>query len=451
MIFSENLLISGSAEEGGGLFSYVQGQLERVDWMTTMGLAMAGRHLVRVLKSPDPLESVTEVLAYDERGVARYDRFDQVGDPHDIAWTGDEYLIVCSIQNRVLGVSPSGKVRVVFEAPGELDSWHINCLCKRDDEWYLSVFGKFAVHHGWSKPENGTSGFLMRLRDGVEIISGLSQPHSPRFVDGKWIICNSATHELLQYGDAGILEKRLQLEGYTRGVAALGNTLVVGESGGRYAANRQYASLCFIDRLSWEIVGRVNVPTKEIYDIIAVPKSIVEGAKTGFRTSAYRMSEHDQFYLFQKAGVEPDRIWAVGDRLSSNGFNVSIKARNVAKTLHVGDVIDLPVHIKNNGDAILVTAPPHPVYVCYRWVNPQDQSFVGAGSWIHTPLRAAIPPGRGTEIQARISAPDSPGSYLLRISLLQEDVAWFDDVNADAASNHRIRVMPAINAIGRPA
>ena len=435
------VLISASSSEGGGLYSLIQGRIERIDRLTTMGMCVADGRLARLLKSPDPTESMTELLLYDGRGAERYYRLDGFGDPHDIAWTGSHFLIVSSIQNRVSWVRPDGSVDNVWQAPGETDSWHINCLCEHAGCWYLSVFGKFATHRGWSEDGAGSSGFVLRLDDNMEIISGLSQPHTPRAIDGKWVVCNSATHELLQIdpGSADI-ERRLKLEGYTRGIAVFDDILLVGESAGRYANDRQNATICVLDRASWQTLDRVEVETKEIYELLPVSDTLLNGVTTGFRTSRFRPNEQDQYYLFQQAGVEPARLWATGDPLPASACSISIEAI-FPGTVDIDATVEVPVQLKNLGSAILVTAPPNPVYVCYRWMDTRDGRAVGEGQWLHTPLPRSIPPGDAVDITALVAAPDEPGDYVLRVTLLQEGIAWFDDIRATNASVHAVRVL----------
>lgn len=434
------LLISASSPRGGGLFSFEDGCISRIDRLTTMGLWASDGRLARLLKSPDAADSMTEVIIYDERGARHYHRLDGLGDPHDIAWTGNAYAVVSSIQNRISWITAGGEIVRTWEAPGEADSWHINCLFQREGELYVSVFGRFATHRGWAEEKHGNSGFLYRLSDACEVVGGLSQPHTPRFVDGKWIVCNSAKHELLQVDEAtGTVERRLKLNGYTRGIAILDDVFVVGESAGRYAPERTNAAICFIDRRTWEVIDRQPVDGEEVYDIVPVDETLIAGAKAGFRTSRFRTTEQDQYYLFQQAGVEPARLWAVGERLPAGGFSAQIEA-DVPESVNADAVLEIPVTIANRGNSIFVTAPPYPVHVCYRWRRSEDGTLVSENEWLHTPLAKALPPGATLTMRATIATPEEPGEYVLHVTLLQQDVAWFDDLNPTSASLHRVRV-----------
>ena len=42
-----------------------------------------------------------------------------------------------------------------------------------------------------------------------------------------------------------------------------------------------------------------------------------------------------------------------------------------------------------------------------------------------TTLPGTVAPGEAVSLAATVVAPDEPGSYVLRVSLVQEGVAWF--------------------------
>jgi hypothetical protein len=71
---------------------------------------------------------------------------------------------------------------------------------------------------------------------------------------------------------------------------------------------------------------------------------------------------------------------------------------------------------------------PNPVQLCYRWFDMDGQP-VGAGSWLHTTLPCALPPKKTIKVDVRVAAPRVPNRYQLAITLLQSEVAWFDDID----------------------
>ncbi|MDB5069330.1 MAG: hypothetical protein JWM87_441 [Candidatus Eremiobacteraeota bacterium] len=109
-------------------------------------------------------------------------------------------------------------------------------------------------------------------------------------------------------------------------------------------------------------------------------------------------------------------------------------ALDVPRELRLGETIAVPCAVTNRGAATYASAPPNPVELCYRWYDGHGTA-VGAGTWVHTPLPLPLASGETMQTALRVAAPPQPGRYTLAITLLQESVAWFDDV--DPASGVR--------------
>ena len=109
---------------------------------------------------------------------------------------------------------------------GGVDLRHINDVAIHDRALWVSMFSYAGV---W-RDRNWQDGTVMRLPldgDGPARIvhSGLRQPHSLLFADGKLLTCNSLECEVLEDG-----EPLVDFGGYTRGLAATQGVLVVGQS-----------------------------------------------------------------------------------------------------------------------------------------------------------------------------------------------------------------------------
>jgi len=80
--------------------------------------------------------------------------------------------------------------------------------------------------------------------------------------------------------------------------------------------------------------------------------------------------------------------------------------------------------IENLGPAFLVSAPPHPVHISYRWVAGS-----AAEEGERTRLPQSIAPSTSAKCYLGLRAPAEPGVYELRVTLVQEGVAWFDELD----------------------
>jgi len=99
-------------------------------------------------------------------------------------------------------------------------------------------------------------------------------------------------------------------------------------------------------------------------------------------------------------------------------------AVELLQTLSAGTWHEVTCRIENLGPAFLVSAPPHPVHISYRWVagSTSDEGD-------RTRLPQSIAPKSSLECYLGVRAPAKPGAYELRVTLVQEGVAWFDDLD----------------------
>jgi acetolactate synthase-1/2/3 large subunit len=435
------LLISCLGEQtGGGLFAYDGKTVEQLDTLSTTGLALGAGRIGRLLWSSGEAGSVGELLIYDETGVERYLRIDSLREPHDLAWDGHEFLAVSTMSNSVLWLSASGEVTRSWRADGDGDAWHLNSLFPVDGTVVAAAFGRFSKHRDWSDGRAAGAGIVFDLLTGEDVLTGLSCPHDPRLVDGLWLVCNSAQRELVAVeASSGTLRRRVQLEGWTRGLAVDEDLIYVGESANRASpVPGELGSVAVVDRRTWSVVDRLPLPCQEVFDVVQVSPAIARGVAKGFRTNPLRTAEQDQHALFNEVGARPPRLWAVGEPLPASACRVRVKA-TVPDQLKAGTVHECICLLANQGDAILVSAPPNPVHISYRWINRRDPDDVIEGD--RSVLPEALPPRAERACPFSLRTPPEPGDYTLVITLVQEHVAWFDDLDEQNAWSGRLRIV----------
>lgn len=418
------LLVSGFGEHsGGGIFAISGRGVEQVDALSSTGLAVARGRLARLVRSATEHYG-SELLLYDANGVERYARLDEVVDPHDVVWDGTHYVVASTTANSLFWLSPFGEVVRQWQAPGEGDAWHLNSLVVADGRLCAAAFGRFERHRDWTSHKDDGSGIVFDVETGRDLVTGLACPHHPRRVDRSWIVCNSAQRELLELDDDGRIRRRLELRSWTRGLAVANRTLFVGESSTRDGPDEgSEASIAIVSRSGWRVLDRIELPCEEIYDIVVAPPELVDGVRRGFRTNPLRTAERDQLALFDQVGARPERLWATGDPLAPEHCRVEL-AVELPQTLSAGTWHEVTCRIENLGPAFLVSAPPHPVHISYRWVagSTSDEGD-------RTRLPQSIAPKSSLECYLGVRAPAKPGAYELQVTLVQEGVAWFDDLD----------------------
>ena len=440
----------GEADTGGGLFALLDGQIERIDHLSGTGLWVGGGSLLRLLRATEP-DCPGEILVYDRKGVARYYRVDGLTDPHDILRDGDHYVAVSTLTNSILWISDRGEIVKCWKAPGDGDAWHLNSLLRLNGELYCSAFGSFERHREWCDHADEPTGFLWNLDRSALVVGGLSHPHHPRFFDGAWAVCNSMTRELLQIDpDSGSVRRRVKLNGYTRGFAVSGHWLFVGESANRKDPEAaRTASIAILSRSDWRLVDRICLPCREVYDLQILDKpDLMEGLRRGFRTNPTRVAEQDQYTLFRQAGVEPELLWAVSDPLPAAACRVRIEAE-LPQVMEAGSVVVIDCDYESHSGAVLTSAPPYPVHIATYWRDPVSAQRTPGVEELRTVLPRALPPGQRHSCKVRIAVPPAPGEYVLRVTFVQEQVAWFDGLDPSNACEALVRVLPSSKA-GKP-
>jgi hypothetical protein len=425
---------------GGGLFCWDGKALEQIDTLSSTGLAVTKGRLGRLLWSTGHAGSVGELLLYDARGIRSYVRVDDLWEPHDLHFDGDECIAVSTRSNELLWLSGSGEVTRRWKADGDGDAWHLNGVVHAEGRWYGCAFGRFPRHRDWHGGRAAGKGVVFDVETGEDVVAGLSYPHDPRRVDDRWLVCNSAPGELVAASAAtGKIEERVQLRGWTRGLAIGDDTIYVGESAHRDSAAQQvgHATLAILDRQTFELLERVELPCEEIFDVLEAPADLVEGARRGFRTSRERVAEQDQLGLFAEAGVRPRRLWATGEPLRPEDCRITLTAE-LPQELGADTVHQLESTVTNRGAALLVTAPPNPVHISSRWLDGNGGKAIEGE---RTPLPQALPPGASLEAPFIVRTPQTPGTYRLLLTLVQEEVVWFDHVDPDNALVATVQVV----------
>lgn len=85
---------------------------------------------------------------------------------------------------------------------------------------------------------------------------------------------------------------------------------------------------------------------------------------------------------------------------------------------------EVEVELDNQTPFAFGSVAPYPVSICYHWLQPDGRVVVHDG--IRTAIRPLLAPGHRRTFSARIVAPDQRGRYVLRLTLVQEGVQWFD-------------------------
>ena len=87
-----------------------------------------------------------------------------------------------------------------------------------------------------------------------------------------------------------------------------------------------------------------------------------------------------------------------------------------------GTTVQLPVTLSNTGTDTWTAAGATPVRLSYHWYDATGAVAIWDGA--RTGLAGDVAPGAAASVTAAILVPAQPGTYLLRLALVKEGVAW---------------------------
>jgi hypothetical protein len=90
--------------------------------------------------------------------------------------------------------------------------------------------------------------------------------------------------------------------------------------------------------------------------------------------------------------------------------------------LTAGQDFRVPLRIENPGTETWESAGRYPVTISYKWYR-DNQMLPIEGE--RTALPGPVTPNHAVSVDARVIAPPEAGTYSLRLTLVQEAVAWF--------------------------
>jgi len=99
---------------------------------------------------------------------------------------------------------------------------------------------------------------------------------------------------------------------------------------------------------------------------------------------------------------------------------------NLPETMVCNEVVGIQIEVTNSGSELWLAHGQRPVRACYRWLEASGRIFVYDGE--RSSLPRGIGPGDTVRLLAMIKAPEITGSFVLRITLVQENGIWFDEV-----------------------
>ncbi|MEQ8837016.1 MAG: TIGR03032 family protein, partial [Lacipirellulaceae bacterium] len=149
----------------------------------------------------------------------------------------------------------------------------------------VTAFGETSEPKGWRSLDRLTSGVVIDVAKNETVVSGLCMPHSPRWHDSQWWLCNSGIGGLEKFDPlTGTRTTVSELPGFTRGLSFVGKVALVGLSKIlekhildtpllRKAESTVQAGVAAVEADTGRLIGRLEFTKggSEVYEVTFVP------------------------------------------------------------------------------------------------------------------------------------------------------------------------------------
>jgi 2-polyprenyl-3-methyl-5-hydroxy-6-metoxy-1,4-benzoquinol methylase len=104
---------------------------------------------------------------------------------------------------------------------------------------------------------------------------------------------------------------------------------------------------------------------------------------------------------------------------------------------------EIQMRLANHSPDVLHSLGDYPIFWSYRWLDRAGATIVASGdrTRIFPPSKSTQIANMGDPYYVRIIAPNQAGQYILRITLVQEQVRWFDQSPIDLKQTQSITVV----------
>ncbi len=144
----------------------------------------------------------------------------------------------------------------------------------------------------------------------------------------------------------------------------------------------------------------------------------------------------DGLFAELAAWRKPYRMEALSEASASQAtLHISASPAEVPR----GRPFKVHVTLQNCGKLTLASHLPFPVLLSSRWFDAGIGTPIG-GDQPRTDLRPSLEPGASGTYEVGVVSPDTPGTFELRLTLVQERVLWFDAIDRPVAAQVAITV-----------
>lgn len=202
------------------------------------------------------------------------------------------------------------------------DRCHLNGLAVEGDRIrYVTAFGPYDTAGGWRGRE-GFQGVLIDVQRDANLLTGLIMPHSPRLFGSRLFVCESGYGAVHEVDPAtGGMRCVVRLPGLTRGLACIGEVLLVGLSTMRPSSSLPriplssqglplMAGIAAVHMETGQLLGTATIltPSREVLDVKVLPGVRSPGiADIHDPTDSHLIEGPSGSYWLKSLGAQPQK------------------------------------------------------------------------------------------------------------------------------------------------
>jgi len=119
---------------------------------------------------------------------------------------------------------------------------------------------------------------------------------------------------------------------------------------------------------------------------------------------------------------------ALGEVWPNEAYRVEWEEAHVPQEAAANLMLAVPVTLRNGGNRVW---PASLVFISYHWFR-DDKLIVWDG--VRTRLPRDVRAGSRASLAVRVKTPAEPGAYVLQLTLVHENVSWFENKGANTFS-----------------
>lgn len=151
------------------------------------------------------------------------------------------------------------------------------------------------------------------------------------------------------------------------------------------------------------------------------PTTVARELDEYLRHTATRMA---QMEIELEQYRQPHRMDALPDETCAQ---LRLRIEHCPASIVCGRTAAVRIDMENGSSFEIGSFPPFPVQLSYRWFTDDGHEVAGPEA-LRTALKPALHPDQSGSYTMTIAAPNEPGRYRLRVTLVQELVRWLDDL-----------------------